>query len=159
MAIIFDIDDRQALREQVLYHPIWKTVLDWLSQLHGDATPGEHTVDKDEKVIATIIESPLRAIPYAPFEAHLANIDVHYCLKGHEIINHKPTTRVKQYRQDAGKDVTFHSGHNRHSDILMSPGLIAIFFPEDAHRPLQKTHLPNDSVKKVVVKVPLIALL
>lgn len=159
MAIIFGIDDRQALREQVLYHPVWKTVLDWLAQLDKNTEPGEHTLDARQGIIATVVEDRPQKDLDQPFEAHMANVDVHFCLLRTEVIHCAPTGQAEsQGEPDMDKDVTFYSANTPYSDLFMLPGHVAIFFPEDAHRPLQSQPGRNRPVRKVIVKIPVKAL-
>lgn len=51
------------------------------------------------------------------------------------------------------KDVAFYAiPPERESSLLMQPGMFAVFFPHDIHRPCCQTTRPA-KVKKVVVKI------
>jgi YhcH/YjgK/YiaL family protein len=163
MAIIFDIKQRQQFREQLLFHPFWRKVLDWLASCHQDIKVGEYTIDARSGIVATVTEPNLSKLPkhpaLAPFEAHTAYIDVHYCLQGFETINHAPITQGVNPQQFDHRDVTLYDyGQHRYSSTLMVPGLVAIFFPGHAHRPHQQSPFSNGPAKQVVIKIPLTAL-
>jgi len=83
-------------------------------------------------------------------EAHRKYIDIHFCIHGVERIGWKHlstcTTVDKQY--DAEND--FMTFADRPKDwVSLSQGMIAIFFPEDAHAPL----VSDGTIHKAVVKV------
>jgi len=158
MAIIAHIDHRQALREQVLHHPLWKTVLDWLATLDGNAPAGKHTLDRQIPIDATVVETSTRSWD-GRFEAHRDFTDVHFCLCGRETIYYAPAGDCLEDKPyDPGTDTTMlklRSGE--HHQVKATSGTIVILFPEDAHAPLLDTDFPTP-VKKVIVKVPLEAL-
>lgn len=159
MAIIAHIDDRQALREQVLHHPLWKTVFDWLATLDENTPAGEHTLDRQTRIKATIVATLTHAWD-GRSEAHRNFIDVHFCLHGIESIYYAPTSRCledKPYNPETDTVMMKLRTYGYH-EVKASPGTIVIFFPKDAHAPLLNHTNSPIHIKKAIVKVPLHAL-
>ncbi|MEO0513873.1 MAG: YhcH/YjgK/YiaL family protein [Planctomycetota bacterium] len=88
------------------------------------------------------------------FESHRTYLDVQTIFTGRESIYVEPTDRldiIEPY--DADRDVVFYSGpHDTRLDL--HPGDLAIFFPEDGHKPVCVCGGPAE-VLKVVAKVRL----
>ena len=161
MAIIAHIDHRQALREQVLHHPFWKTVLDWLATLDDNTPAGEHTLDRQTPINATVVET-LTHSWNGRSEAHRNFIDVHFCLRGVETIYYAPICHCledKPYDQKTDTAMLRLRTMGYH-EVKATPGTIVIFFPEDAHAPLLNPSTSDSPlpVKKAIVKIPLPAL-
>jgi biofilm protein TabA len=160
MAIVFHTGDIQRCRETVLSNPVWKTVLDWLSKLPFEIEEGEYDVDKALNIKATIrqFNFPTDQPTRRTLEAHEKNIDVHFCLDGTEYIKFASSGSLQvteKYNEDT--DTLFLYPPSDMHTAIMTSETIAIFFPEDAHLPLQQ--VPSRSyVRKVVIKIPLTAL-
>lgn len=87
-------------------------------------------------------------------ESHKRYIDVHVVIKGKEQIGYKlidkPLTIHKDY--DADKDLILYENPEDESSLILNPGELAIFYPEDAHRPGCTVH-GKDYLKKAVIKI------
>ena len=90
-----------------------------------------------------------------PFEVHRRYIDLQLVLTGSEQIDWLPL-RAHQGpfpfsdEQDIG---FFEDASPQALSLRMLPGQFAVFFPEDAHKPLIRLH--HGHVKKAVFKIPL----
>lgn len=87
------------------------------------------------------------------FEAHRRYADIQYVVSGEERILHAPTARltvVEAY--DPEKEVMFLSDPPRATEIVLTAGAFAIFWPGDAHKPGCALSGPAP-VLKVVIKV------
>jgi YhcH/YjgK/YiaL family protein len=91
----------------------------------------------------------------AAFEAHRRYIDIQALIDGEEVIQIAPladVTEIEAY--DEEKDIAFYAEPGDESTLLMRPGVFAVFYPGDAHRPgVMTSHTPR-TVKKIVVKIP-----
>ena len=95
---------------------------------------------------------------YENFEAHQAYIDVHIIFVGTECIAHHNVEGLHCNREyDTAKDLAFYTVEAPDYSLLtLSPGSIAIFFPQDAHAPGLKLD-ESGLVKKVIFKIPISA--
>lgn len=84
-------------------------------------------------------------------ESHHEYIDIQYMISGSEKMGYAPLEDQKEsIPYNAEKDIVFYDGKS--SDIIVKPGMFAIFFPTDLHLPGLKIDksLP---IKKIVVKI------
>jgi biofilm protein TabA len=95
-----------------------------------------------------------RAEEGARFESHRRFIDIQVLLQGREWIEWAPIDRLAvEQEYDAEADVMFFATPGLRSRLLLEPGLAAVFWPSDAHRPCLAV---DDAVAvcKTVVKLP-----
>ncbi len=92
-------------------------------------------------------------------EAHVKYIDIQYIISGAEIIGFDVLTDTLAVKEDklAEKDVIFYQAVPNETDLKLTAGMYAIFFPWDVHRPGCAAGSPGP-VRKVVVKVRMDAL-
>lgn len=92
-------------------------------------------------------------------EAHVKYIDIQYIISGAENIGFDVLTDALAVKEDklAEKDVIFYQTVPNETDLKLTAGMYAIFFPWDVHRPGCAAGAPGP-VRKVVVKVSLDAL-
>jgi len=142
-----------------LRHPVWQEALKWLKDLTllrpsiGQHYKQDRRGDQMYAIIQVVDTKPSEE---CAFESHREYVDLHYCSSGSEIITYAPTDSLellyptKPY--DEQKDCTLYQTPAQSTDILLTPGLVAIFFPEDAHMPHIKTG-EDDHIKKTVIKI------
>ena len=127
---------------------------DWLHKgLWRQLSIGKHSVDGDA-VFVLIQEYTAKEHSECRFESHREYIDIQMMISGKEIIEVLPANElnvIEPYKPD----IEFYaSPTDRNANVLaMSAEQLAIFFPEDAHRPCMKAGTLAEPVKKVVVKV------
>lgn len=115
--------------------------------------PGKYPID-DENVYATIAESPAREFSNTRYEAHLKYIDVHFLVKGRELIGIAPVEQVKgqvNEAYNAEKDIAFYTSDSGRFHVN-EPGMFYILTTKDAHNPNNQV-AGSTGLKKVVVKV------
>jgi YhcH/YjgK/YiaL family protein len=123
--------------------------LDTSTDLSGPATFGSLEVTLKDLSYTTEPEERRR------FEAHRRNIDVQLLLSGRERIYWAPTSALApETAYDPAQDVAFYSGESA-GHIDLEPGLAAVFFPADAHKPNCRLSEGPPEVRKLVVKIPL----
>ncbi len=87
-------------------------------------------------------------------EAHRKYIDIHFCIEGEEAIGWRAVQRCvsPDLAYDEEKDfMTFKD--ESESWFSLSPGLFAIFFPEDAHAPFVSDGLVKKAVAKLAIEL------
>lgn len=90
-------------------------------------------------------------------EAHDRYLDIQYLVSGPgEIIGVSRRTPDLVPSEDylGSRDIAFFSDVRDETDVLLRPGMFAIFFPSDVHRPLCAAGV-SGKVKKAVVKIDL----
>lgn len=109
-------------------------LIDAISQLDFDQLPeGRHELH-GEAVFLNLMNTKLT--DHSSFEAHRNYIDLQLVLKGVERIDYAPLEDFRQMSPyDEGRDIQQSTEELPHTPCLLSPGMFAIFFPEDAHRP------------------------
>ena len=85
-------------------------------------------------------------------ESHHKYIDIQFMVEGKEYLGYAYKNNLKSCGYDTEHDTELFTG-----DITLLPfhkNYFAIFFPEDAHMPGVKSHGSTQTVKKIVIKVP-----
>lgn len=87
-------------------------------------------------------------------EAHRLYLDIQYIIAGEEIIGWDLLSGNSAIDEDlsAGKDLIFYKPGENETDIVMTAGMYAVFFPWDVHRPCCQRQSAS-VVKKAVVKI------
>jgi biofilm protein TabA len=87
-------------------------------------------------------------------ETHRKYIDIQYVFSGSEIIGYGLAAPENEVLDDKleEKDAIFFKTVKNEIDLILTPGMYAIFFPTDVHRP-GCIHGSAGPVHKVVVKV------
>lgn len=87
-------------------------------------------------------------------EAHADYIDIQYIISGEEMIAYSLLSKDNEVLSDelAAKDAIFYKTVEQETDLVLTEGMYAIFFPWDVHRP-NCALKEAASVKKAVVKV------
>lgn len=88
-------------------------------------------------------------------ESHVKYIDIQYLIEGTgEIIGaaRHSDANVISVNDFASKDIAFYSKVENEFDILLRPGMFAVFFPNDVHRPVVAVG-EGGRIKKAVVKI------
>lgn len=132
-------------------HPRINRALKYLAETDFNSMPlGKYEVDGTD-LFAIVNEYETKDAADCVWEAHRKYIDIHYILRGSELIgttlltNQSPT---KEY--DVENDYWLFEGGE--SKQVLQPGMFAIFYPHDIH---STSHHPNSKsfVRKVVMKV------
>ncbi|OQB98044.1 MAG: Toxin-antitoxin biofilm protein TabA [Spirochaetes bacterium ADurb.Bin110] len=127
---------------------------DWLHKgLWRQLSTGKYSIEGDV-VFALIQEYTAKEHSECRFESHREYIDIQMMISGKEIIEVLPVNALKVI-EPYKPDIEFYAlPTDRNANVLaMNAEQLAIFFPEDAHRPCMKAGALAESVRKVVVKV------
>ena len=117
--------------------------------------PGQFAIDGD-RLYGMLNAYQTEAKEQRRPEAHRKHIDVQYIVSGQELIGYAPWVEGLTVLEDrlADWDVIHYSDVPNETDLLMSAGMYAIFFPWDVHRPNCAQGVAQ-AVRKVVLKVAL----
>ncbi len=87
-------------------------------------------------------------------EFHARYLDIQYLLEGEEDIGFTPANpdAVRTSNHLAEHDIAFVARQDKESRVILTPGMYAIFFPGELHRPCRASRLPMQ-IKKVVIKI------
>lgn len=144
------LDSLEAADRYAALHPRFKEALDYLRRPGlAEMDEGRHAIDEDRLwVIIERVEG--RGREAARLEFHRRHIDIQYVISGEEQIGWMPTGDCHQLRQpyDMQRDVGFFDDRPG-TWLAMPAGMLAIFYPQDAHAPLAG----NGPAHKAVIKV------
>lgn len=146
------------LDHAVLYRhlpPRFVRGLDWLRAFDPRTPVGRHEIDGDN-LYAMVQAYDTKPAGEKKFETHRAYADVQYVVSGRERIGFAPLDEIKETVQpyDAQTDCALHADPQHSSDLFLGPGMFAIFWPTDGHKPGCACAAPA-RVVKVVLKVRL----
>ncbi|HQO10133.1 MAG TPA: YhcH/YjgK/YiaL family protein [Clostridiales bacterium] len=145
--MIFDyiknIDEYKTL------HPNFEKAFGFIRTADLENLPnGKHPV-KGEDIYASVSEYHTKEEGY--LEKHVKYIDIQLVTRGTEKIGFLglEDQEIRDH-YDEDKDIAFYFGDCEY--IILQPGLFAIFFPEDLHKPGISVY-NSVKVKKIVIKV------
>lgn len=128
--------------------------LEYLAKTDLAALPvGKHEIEgKDIYVAVSEYETQPREVRRA--EAHVDYLDIQFIISGQEMIAYSLLSADNEVLSDelAAKDAIFYKTVQQETELVMTPGMYAIFFPWDVHRP-NCTLTAATKVKKAVVKI------
>lgn len=126
--------------------------LRWLRSMDPSIADGRHPIDGDD-VFALVQRYETVPGTEKRLETHVRHIDLQYVADGHERIVHAPAAALTvETPYDEANDITFYDEPPFASSLLMRPGDLAVFYPDDAHKPGCMAGARH-TVRKVVVKV------
>jgi YhcH/YjgK/YiaL family protein len=126
--------------------------LRWLRSMDPAIPDGRHPIDGDD-VFALVQTYDTVPGTEKRLETHVRHVDLQYVADGHERILHAPAAALTvETPYDEAGDIAFYADPPFASSLLMRPGDLAIFHPDDAHKPGCMAG-GRHTVKKVVVKV------
>lgn len=114
---------------------------------------GRHPI-QGEKMIA-IVQSP-QTQPWETGmpEFHQRYIDIQYLLEGEEVIGYHiaQTDLALATDQLVERDIAFVHPVPLESKLILSPGMFAIFYPGELHKPCRSL-AASQVIKKIVIKI------
>ncbi|MBI5195869.1 MAG: YhcH/YjgK/YiaL family protein [Nitrospirae bacterium] len=125
----------------------------FITEVFNENTPdGRYDIIGDE-IYAMVQSYCTDALETKKFESHRQYIDIQYIVSGREAIGWLPVYELgimTPYSED--KDVIFYHDAEGRSQLILTPGIFAVFYPADAHMPGCFIDKPGH-VRKIVVKV------
>ena len=136
--------------------PAWKVALSAM-ETAGDEVfaAGKQMLDKGVRLIPSTYET--KAPCGILMEAHRVYADVMFLLEGEEMIYYKPTAALSGIAvpYDAEKDILRAPLDDDVMPVLLKPGFFVVFMPQEAQRPGCHPITGKNTVRKIVLKVPL----
>lgn len=115
--------------------------------------PGKYPIDA-ERMFA-IVQDPLtQDWEMGRPEYHARHIDVQFLLAGEEVLGFLPANPRLIPCDDflEERDIAFVEPQANETRIVLTPGMYAVFFPGELHRPCRALHTPMH-IKKIVIKI------
>lgn len=123
-----------------------------LEEFNENIRDGRYEI-KGNDIYAMVQSYSTEAPETKKFESHKQYIDVQYIVSGRELMGWLPVYELETmttYSEE--KDVVFYHPKEGISQLVLMPGMFAVFYPADAHRPCCFFDEP-EQVRKIVVKV------
>lgn len=146
-------------QEKGLLPAVLRTGLEYLAKTDfSKMAAGKYEIAGSD-IYASVSEYTTDLKENKKLEAHVKYIDIQYIISGVETIGFDVLTDTLAVKEDklAEKDVIFYQAVPNETDLKLTEGMYAIFFPWDVHRPGCAAGAPGP-VRKVVVKVRMDAL-
>ena len=114
---------------------------------------GRYPID-GENVFALVQDPMTQSWESGLPEFHARYIDIQCLLEGEEGIGYAPANAglSKITDQLAERDIAFVAQQENESRLMLTPGMFAIFYPGELHRPCRAPNAPM-RIKKVVIKI------
>ena len=113
---------------------------------------GRHEIAGDG-VYAIMVTHQPKPVQECRFETHRRYADVVYLVSGSEMIGYAPAEALEaEGEYDAEKDLAFYRSPEFFTPVLLTAGMVAVFYPEDGHMP-GCIYEREEVVGKIVVKV------
>lgn len=115
---------------------------------------GKHEI-QGSQIYVSVAEYESEPKEKRRLEAHVKYIDIQYIQAGEEMIGCGPLAEASGITEDrlAEKDVIFYSEVARETEVILTPGMFAVYFPWDVHRPNCRAGGQAAKVRKLVVKI------
>jgi biofilm protein TabA len=124
-------------------------------QAFADRPAGRYDIDGD-RLFALVQELDTAPTATRRFEAHARYLDVQYVVGGCEGIGYLPGNVGPRLVEDrlASHDIAFYDCDVPACELVLRPGMFAVFAPGELHRPCCAVGEPG-TVRKVVLKLRL----
>ena len=141
--------------ESELFPPAVRRGLAFIKDFDAESSPpGKYPIEGDS-MFALVQELDTEPAEQRRPEAHQAYADIQCLIQGEERIGVLRRTADLQPVEDSlqDKDIAFYAfAPERECALNLQPGMFAVFFPNDIHRPCCQVS-QSTRVKKVVVKI------
>lgn len=142
------VDKLENLEKYVSLNPLFAQAVEFLKSTDLDAHEIGKMTLKEGELMVNFSQTRPKTKEEAKLETHNQFIDIQIPLSGVEVMGYTPRTDLPEEEYNAEKDITFYKGLAK-DYLTITPGMFAIFFPQDGHAP----GVTSDGVKKVIVKV------
>lgn len=142
------IDKLENLEKYVSLNPLFAQAVEFLKSTDLLAHEAGKVTLKEGELIVNFAQARPKAKEEAKIETHDKFIDIQIPLTGVELMGYTPRAELSQEAYNAEKDITFYKGEAK-DYFQVTPGMFAIFFPQDGHAPA----ITSKEIKKVIVKV------
>ena len=143
------LDSLENLTKYTSLNPLFSKVVDYIQSHDLSQQPeGKQVIDGDDLFVNFSLAKG-KTPAEAKLESHDAMIDIQIPLSCTETMGYTPRKDLPEQPYNAEKDITFYDGMAQQY-IAVTPGMFAIFFPQDGHAPCISS---EETIKKVIFKV------
>ena len=138
-----------------LYPPGLQAGLKFLLETDLFSLPlGDHEIE-GKKIYAKITQYETEAKEHRRPESHEKYVDIQYICSGEEMICSAPIAEVGAIDEDclAKRDIIFYKSVGTETQVILTQGMFAVYFPWDVHRPNCNAGEQTAHVRKILVKV------
>ncbi|QWT42411.1 YhcH/YjgK/YiaL family protein [Dickeya dadantii] len=147
-------DQQDWGREKYALHPIIHQAIDYISTTDFTAmATGKYDIIPG-KMFCLLQEFTTEPADERLAESHFKFVDIQYLLQGEETIGVARGSRDNTVIEDKSEhhDIVFYRDIQNESFISLTPGMFAVFFPEDLHRPCCQSQ-GQSFIRKAVIKI------
>ena len=143
------IDSIKNLRNYVSMNPLFALAADYIESHDLSAVEmGKHEISGSD-LFVNVTMAKGKTPAEAKLESHDRMIDIQIPLSCPETMGYTPRENLAEQPYNAEKDITFYEGMAEQY-ITVSPGMFAVFFPQDGHAPCVSG---EPEIKKAIFKV------
>jgi biofilm protein TabA len=143
-------------QEKGWFSPAIGQALEWVGrEIDADTPVGKYPIDGD-RMYVLVQHLTTEPKEERAAEAHREYVDIQLLLSGGELIRVAIDSGNNEVWADEreSRDRLVYRNVENESDIILSPGMFAVFFPSDIHRPCCSLG-ENSQIRKAVVKIHL----
>ncbi|MCC2685579.1 MAG: hypothetical protein K0R75_2478 [Paenibacillaceae bacterium] len=143
-------------REKGTYAPVLQRAIEHVRGHNLAATKsGKYMLEGDE-MFMLVQEAETKPAGERIAESHRKFVDIQLLIEGEERIGVSRLSQACVVSEDKLEeaDLALYSAVDVESDIVLTPGMFAVFFPADVHRPCCAVN-EEMPIRKVVVKIDL----
>ncbi|MEK5645593.1 hypothetical protein BK138_30245 [Paenibacillus rhizosphaerae] len=140
-------------QERTYAHPVIRKAIDFLQTAEfSQLDNGKHPI-WGQDMYALVSSIRTKPASQQPAEKHEVFLDIHYVIEGEETIGWQlQDDRAKPFECSPEEDYSLFTELDAESMIRLKPGMYAVLYPEDIHRPGLTEAEPSD-VRKAVIKI------
>lgn len=139
------------------YHPVFRRALEFIAR-HDFRHEKPGKIDIIPGKLFCLLQE-MDSVPFSDArpESHRQFIDIQYLISGHEVMGVSSVSSGKHSvveDRTPEQDILFWQVNEDENPVTLTPGMFAIFFPDDIHRPC--AHQPSDApchLRKAVIKI------
>lgn len=143
------IDCLKNLEKYVSLNPLYKDVLDFISQTDLNTLPEGKTYIKGDELFVNIQVAKGKTRSEAVVETHNEMIDIQIPLDAEEEYGYIPRCALSEAEYNAEKDITKYADKEMLCYVKAKPGMFCIFDTQDGHAPCIASH----PIKKAIFKI------
>ncbi|MGL5579198.1 MAG: YhcH/YjgK/YiaL family protein [Fusobacteriaceae bacterium] len=139
---------------QMRYPKVLEETIQYLKNLDFSQVPvGRHEIKGDD-IFINIAEYESFPREERIIEAHKEYVDIQFLTEGEEKIGFGVFSEKNEIKEeyDKERDLLVYGKLEKEFDLILTPGVFAVFFTEEPHRPCVMLEKPV-KVKKYVVKI------
>ena len=133
-------------------NPYFESVFKYLSEVRPEDFEKKKLEIDGSNCFLLYFDTEGKGIDGVKLECHQKYLDIHYVIKGSDLIGYKETSSCNDINTDDMEKNDYKLFNDKPvSEVLVCEGYFAIVFPADAHAPLMGTEKFMKVVAKVIV--------